>query len=269
MARIDPTARVADGARLGDGVEIGPYCVIGPDVTLGEGVRLMSHVHVTGITTIGAGTEVYPFASLGTPPQSVHYKGEPTRLVIGEKCSIREGVTMNTGTAGGGMETRVGDRGMFMVGSHIGHDCIVGDDVIFANNATLGGHCQVGNHVFLGGLVGAHQFTRIGEQAIIGGMSGVEFDVIPFAAMLGGRGELAGLNIIGLKRRGFSREAIHSLRAAYRALFFGGGTLAGRVDALERDFAGDANVQKIVAFIRAGGKRRLTQPRAGSEDQEP
>jgi UDP-N-acetylglucosamine acyltransferase len=267
VAKVDPTARVAETARLAGGVVVGPYCVIGPEVSLGANVRLHAHVHVTGVTTIGAGTEVYPFASLGTPPQSVHYKGEPTRLVIGEKCSIREHVTMNTGTAGGGGETRVGDRCMFMVGSHVGHDCIVGDDVIFANNATLGGHCQVGNHVFIGGLVGAHQFTRIGEQAVIGGMSGVEFDVIPFAALLGARGELAGLNIVGLKRRGFSREAIHSLRAAYRALFFSGGSLAERVDALERDFADDANVQKIVAFIRAGGKRRITQPRAGGGDE--
>jgi UDP-N-acetylglucosamine acyltransferase len=267
VAKVDPTARVAETARLAGGVVVGPYCVIGPEVSLGANVRLHSHVHVTGMTTIGAGTEVYPFASLGTPPQSVHYKGEPTRLTIGEKCSIREHVTMNTGTVGGGGETRVGDRGMFMVGSHVGHDCIVGDDVIFANNATLGGHCQVGNHVFIGGLVGAHQFTRIGEQAVIGGMSGVEFDVIPFAALLGARGELAGLNIVGLKRRGFSREAIHTLRAAYRALFFSGGSLAERVDAIERDFAGDANVQKIVAFIRAGGKRRITQPRAGGGDE--
>jgi UDP-N-acetylglucosamine acyltransferase len=269
VAKVDPTARVADGARLEGGVEVGPYCIVGNDVKLGAGVRLLSHVHVTGITSIGAGPVVYPFASLGTPPQSVHYKGEPTRLVIGTNCSIREGVTMNTGTAAGGMETRVGDRGMFMVGAHIAHDCKVGDDVIFANNATLGGHCEVGNHVFIGGLVGAHQFTRIGEQAMIGGMSGVECDVIPFTALLGARGELAGLNIVGLKRRAFSREAIHSLRAAYRALFFGGGTQAERVDALEQDFADDENVQKIVAFIRAGGKRRLTQPRAGAGDMEP
>jgi len=268
VAKIDPTARVADGARLGSEVEVGPYCIVGPDVTLGDGVRLHAHVNLAGVTTIGAETQIYPFASLGTPPQSVHYKGEPTKLIVGAKCLIREGVTMNTGTAGGGGETRVGDRCMLMVGSHVAHDCVIGDDVIFANNATLGGHCAVGNHVFIGGMVGAHQFTRIGEQAVIGGMSGVEFDVIPFAALLGGRGELAGLNIVGLKRRGFSREAIHSLRAAYRALFFGEGTLSSRVDAIERDFASDANAQKIVAFIRAGGKRRITVPR-GSGEREP
>jgi UDP-N-acetylglucosamine acyltransferase len=265
VAKIDPTARVADGAKLGSGVEVGPYCIIGPDVTLGDGVRLLSHVNITGATSIGPETVVYPFASLGTPPQSVHYKGEPTKLIVGEKCLIREGVTMNTGTVGGGGETRVGDRCMLMVGSHIAHDCIVGNDVIFANNATLGGHCTVGDFVFLGGMVGAHQFTRIGEQAVIGGMSGVEFDVIPFAALLGARGELAGLNIVGLKRRGFSRDSIHTLRAAYRALFFGDGTLASRVDAVEAKFSADANVQKVVSFIRAGGKRRITLPRGDSE----
>jgi len=265
VAKIDPTARVVDGAKIGAGVEVGPYCIVGPDVALGDGVRLHSHVNLSGVTTIGAETQVYPFASLGTPPQSVHYKGEPTRLVIGSKCLIREGVTINTGTVGDKGVTTVGDRCMLMAGSHVAHDCVVGNDVIFANNATLGGHCQVGDFVFIGGLVGAHQFTRIGEQAVIGGMSGVEFDVIPFGALLGGRGELGGLNIIGLKRRGFSREAIHSLRAAYRALFFGAGTLAERVESVANEFAADTNVQKIIAFIRAGGKRRITLPRGNSE----
>ena len=265
MAKIDPTARVADGAKLGNDVEIGPYCIVGPDVSLGDGVRLHAHVNLAGITSVGAETEIYPFASLGTPPQSVHYKGEPTKLIVGAKCLIRESATMNTGTVGGGGETRVGDRCMFMAYTHVAHDCVVGNDVIFANNATLGGHCSVGDHVFFGGLSAAHQFTRVGEQAVIGGMSGVEFDVIPFGALLGGRGELGGLNLVGLKRRGFSREAIHSLRAAYRALFFGKGTLAERVEAVAEEFAADANVQKIIYFIRAGGKRRITLPRGSAE----
>jgi UDP-N-acetylglucosamine acyltransferase len=199
----------------------------------------------------------------------VHYKGEPTRLTIGADCVLRETVTMNAGTVGGGGETRVGDRGMFMVGSHVGHDCIVGNDVIFANNATLGGHCSVGEHVFFGGLSAAHQFVRIGEHAIVGGMTGIEFDVIPFGAVLGARAELGGLNIVGLKRRKFSRDAIHSLRRAYRALFFGSGSLAERVDRTAEEYAADNNVQKIVSFIRAGGKRRLTLPRAEpGEDEE-
>ena len=268
-AKIDPTARVADGARLGAGVEVGPYCVIGPGAVIGDGCRLIAHVYIEGLTTIGARTTVYPFASLGTPPQSVHYKGEPTRLTIGSDCALREGVTMNTGTVTGGAETRVGDRCMFMTGSHVGHDSVVGSHVYFANNATLGGHCSVGDHVFFGGLSAAHQYVRIGEQAVIGGMSGVEFDVIPFGAALGARAELGGLNIVGLKRRKFAREAIHSLRRAYRALFFGQGTFAERVDGVAADFAGDANVQKIISFIRTGGKRPLTLPRAEAGDEEP
>jgi UDP-N-acetylglucosamine acyltransferase len=268
IAKIDSTAQVADGAQLGAGVEIGPYCVIGPGAVIGDGCRLLAHVFIDGLTTIGPRTTVYPFVSLGTPPQSVHYKGEATRLTIGADCSLREHVTMNTGTIAGGGETRVGDRSMFMVGAHVGHDCVVGSDVIFANNATLGGHCTVGDHVFLGGLTGIHQHVRIGEQVIVGGMTGVEFDVIPFGAVLGARGELAGLNVIGLKRRKYSHESIHSLRHAYRMLFFGAGSFADRVDKVATEFSGDANVQKIIAFIRAGSKRRLTLPRAGGGNHE-
>lgn len=267
-AKIDPTARVADGARLGAGVEVGPYCVIGPGAIIGDGCRLLAQVYIDGLTTIGPRTTVYPFVSLGTPPQSVHYKGEATRLTIGADCSLREHVTMNTGTVAGGGETRVGDRSMFMVGAHVGHDCVVGSDVIFANNATLGGHCTVGDHAFLGGLTGIHQHVRIGEQVIVGGMTGVEFDVIPFGAVLGARGELAGLNVVGLKRRKHSREAIHSLRHAYRMLFFGAGSFADRVDKVAAEFSGDANVQKIITFIRAGSRRRLTLPRAGGGNDE-
>jgi UDP-N-acetylglucosamine acyltransferase len=212
---------------------------------------------------------IYPFASLGTPPQSVHYKGEASRLIIGEKCMIREGVTMNTGTAGGRMETTVGDNCMFMVASHVGHDCTVGNNVIFANNATLGGHCSVGDNVFMGGLSAAHQFVRIGEQSVIGGLAGVEFDVIPFGAVLGARAELGGLNIIGMKRRGISRESIHRMRRAYRMLFFGAGSLAERVEDVAAEFAGDDNVLKIVEFVRGGKKRRLTLPRTNGGEQEP
>ncbi|MEX2128930.1 MAG: acyl-ACP--UDP-N-acetylglucosamine O-acyltransferase [Xanthobacteraceae bacterium] len=268
MAKIDPTARVADGARLGADVEIGPYCVVGAGASLGDGCRLLAHVHIAGLTEIGARAIIYPFASLGTAPQSVHYKGEETRLVIGADCTIREGVTMNTGTAGGLGETRVGKRCTFMVGAHVAHDCVVGNDAIFANNAILAGHCSLGDHVFFGGNSAAHQHVRIGEQAVIGGMTGIEFDVIPFAAVLGARAELGGLNVVGLKRRGFSREAIHALRRAYKMLFFGADTLAERVERVAVEFASDPNVQKIIDFIRAGGKRRLTQPRARGGDQE-
>ena len=193
MAAIDATARVADGARIGDDVEIGPYCLVGPDVELKDGVRLIAHVNVAGVTTIGEATVVYSFASLGTPPQSVHYRGEPTKLVVGPRCQIREGVTMNTGTVGGGGITRVGARCFFMVSSHVAHDCDVGDDVTFANNAVIGGHASIGNNTFLGGNCAVHQFCRIGEGVMLSGLSGVvdghrSVRFCPWYAACGARG---------------------------------------------------------------------------------
>jgi UDP-N-acetylglucosamine acyltransferase len=246
---IDPTARIDAGARIDASVEIGPYCVIGPQVELRRGVRLLAHVCVTGSTSIGEGTLVYPFASLGTPPQSVHYRGGATRLVIGAACELREGVTMNTGTESGGGITRVGDRCSFMVGSHVGHDCV------------LGGHVSVGNYTFLGGHVAIHQFVRIGEGVMMAGMSAARDDIIPFGFALGQTGALVGLNIVGLRRRGATRAEMHRLRRAYRSLFFVEGRLADRIEAIEREFAGDPMVGKIVAFVRAGGKRPLMRPR--------
>lgn len=258
--RIDPLSRVEDGATLGAGVEIGPFCTVGADVVLGAGVKLVSHVSIAGRTTIGENSTVYPFASLGFAPQSLGYKGEPARLVIGRNCTIREHVTMNVGTAGGHMETVVGDNGFFMVNSHVAHDCIVGDNAIFANNATLAGHVTVGNNVFLGGMAAIHQFVRIGDNAIVGGLCGLQHDLIPFGAMIYGRSGLGGLNIIGMKRRGFSRPQIHALRAAYRELFYSGGALSERADRVAERFADDANVLHIVGFVRSCGKRRLTVP---------
>jgi len=259
---IDPTARVSDGARIGANVAIGPYCLIGPQVELDGGVRLIGHVNVTGVTRIGEGTIVYPFASLGTPPQSVHYRGGATRLVVGAHCELREGVTMNTGTENGGGMTRVGERCVFMVGAHVGHDCVVGDAVTLANNAMLGGHVRVGDHAFLGGHVAIHQFVRIGEGVMMAGMSAARDDIIPFGFALGQTGALVGLNVVGLRRRGATRDELHRLRHAYRGLFFVEGSLAGRVDAVAREFAGDPLVEKIIAFIRAGGKRPLMRPRS-------
>jgi UDP-N-acetylglucosamine acyltransferase len=273
---IDPTARVAAGARIGDSVEIGPYCLVGPQVELQRGVRLIAHVNVTGATTIGEDTVVYPFSSLGTPPQSAHYRGGATRLLIGARCELRESVTINTGTEDGGAVTRVGDRCSFMVGSHVGHDCSVGDDVIFANNVVLGGHVSVGNYTFLGGHVAIHQFVRIGEGAMMAGMSAARDDIIPFGFALGQTGALVGLNTVGLRRRGVDRAEMHRLRRAYRSLFFVEGRLPERIDAIAREFADDSLVGKIVAFIRAGGKRPLMRPRrrrsgdalAGAESEE-
>ena len=258
---IDPTARVADGARIGESVEIGPYCLVGPQVELKAGVRLIAHVNVAGVTSIGEGTVIYPFASLGTPPQSVHYRGGPTRLVIGARCELREGVTMNTGTEAGGGITRVGERCMFMVGAHVGHDCVVGDEVTLANNTMLGGHVSVGDYAFLGGHVAIHQFVRIGEGVMMAGLSAARDDIIPFGFALGQTGALVGLNMVGLRRRGATRADMHRLRRAYRGLFFAEGRLADRIEAVAREFADDPLVGKIVSFIRAGGKRPLMRPR--------
>lgn len=265
---IDPTARVAAGARIGDNVEIGPYCIVGPHVEIKSGARLLAHVHVTGVTTIGEGTVVYPFASLGTPPQSVHYRGGATRLVIGARCELRESVTMNTGTEDGGGVTRVGERCFFLVGSHVGHDCRVGNDVTFANNAVIGGHVSVGDYTFLGGNSAIHQYVRVGEGAMIAGLAAIRDDIIPFGFALGNPCALVGLNIVGLRRRDATRTEMHRLRRAYRGLFFAGGRLVDRIDTVEREFGDDPLVGKIVGFIRAGGKRPLMRPRAGGKADE-
>ncbi len=185
MSMIDPTARIEDGAVVGEGTSIGPYSIIGPNVVIGANCKLIAHVHITAHTTIGDDCTIYPFVSLGTPPQSLSYRGEPTKLQIGSGCTIRESVTMNAGTVGGGGITRIGDRGYFMNCSHVGHDCQVGNDVIFATSATLGGHCEIGDYVFIGGLSAVHQFTRIGSQVMVGGVCGVRGDVIPFGLVNG------------------------------------------------------------------------------------
>lgn len=268
MTSIDSTARIERGAQIGQNVTIGPYTVIGPQVTIADECRLGPHVNLAGRTTIGPRTSISAFASLGTPPQSVHYRGEDTELTIGADCDIREHVTMNIGTAKGRGATKVGDHCFVMVGSHIGHDCAIGNHVIFANNATLGGFCEIGDHVFLGGLCAVHQFVRIGEQAIIGGLAGVAFDVIPYAAVVGHRGRLAGLNRVGLKRRGLSTPDIQKIYKAYKDIFFGEGTLTERVAGVAAAYAGDPQVMRMVDFIRAGKSRRLTIPRVDRDEDD-
>lgn len=263
--RIHASAVVAPEARIEEGVEIGPFCVVGPDVTLASGVSLLSHVVVAGRTRIGARTRVFPFASLGHAPQDLKYRGEPTALEIGEDCLIREGVTINCGTAGGGGVTRVGARSVFLAQSHVAHDCQVGDEVIFSNNVMLAGHCRVGDRAILGGGAAVHQFVRIGTLAFIGGLAGVEHDVIPYGIALGNRANLAGLNVVGLKRRGFSREQIHELRRAYRMLFGSTGTLQDRAAEVAAGFAGRPEVEHIVDFVREGGDRALCTPRDGKD----
>src|ERR1700704_6141354 len=260
MSMIDPTARIEDGAAIGDGSSIGPYCVIGPDVVIGAGCKLIAHVHVTAQTTIGDGCTIYPFASLGTPPQSLSYRGEPTRLAIGNGCTIREQVTMNAGTVAGGGTTRVGDRGYFMNCSHFGHDCQVGTDVIFATSATLGGQCEIGDFVFIGGLSAVHQFTRIGPQVMVGGVCGVRGDVIPFGLVHGQYATLEGLNIIGMKRRKFTRERLATLRSFYQKLFHGPGIFAERLNEVQPLAAEDPAIKEILAFIGDGKLRALCLP---------
>jgi UDP-N-acetylglucosamine acyltransferase len=254
---IDPSARIAPTAAIGTDVTVGPYCTIGPHVTVGDGCRLLGHVNLTGHTIIGARTVIHPFASLGSPPQSVHYRGGPTRLVVGAECDIRESVTMSTGTEDGGGVTQVGDRCFFLVGSHVGHDCSVGNNVTFANNVMLGGHVSVGAYVVFGGGAAVRQFVRIGEGAMITGLSGVRADVIPWGMLDGRRAKLVGLNVIGMRRRGFAKADIHCYREAYRALFFGGGEFRARLERVAADYGGDAQVKKMIDFIR-GGKRPLT-----------
>ncbi len=264
MAEVHATAIVEAGARLGRDVVVGPFCTVGPDVVLEDGVNLISHVVVAGRTAIGPRTTVYPFASIGMPPQDLKYKGEPSRLEVGADNTIREHVTMNLGTEGGGMLTRIGDHGLFMVGAHVAHDCTVGNHVIFANNATLGGHVVVDDYAIIGGLAAVHQFCRIGAHAIIGGVSAVVQDVIPYGSASGDRARLVGLNIVGLRRREFSRTDIQALRTAYRLLFAEEGTLSERIDDVARMYADNVAVMDIVTFMRAESARAICQPKAGN-----
>jgi UDP-N-acetylglucosamine acyltransferase len=262
---IHPTAVVDPAAKIGANVSIGPYCVVGAHVKLGDGVQLLSHVVVEGRTSIGAGTVVYPFASLGHQPQDLKYKGEPSTLDIGSNNQIREHVTMNPGTEGGGMATKVGNNCLFMMSAHVAHDCQVGDHVILANNATLAGHVTVGDYAIIGGLAAVHQFVRIGAHAMIGGMSGVENDVIPYGAVKGERAHLAGLNLVGLERRGFGRDDVRSLRSAYRMLFAHEGTMAERLEEVARLYKNEEHIGSVVEFIRSRANRALCQPKNDEE----
>src|SRR5258708_23301230 len=265
MAEIHPTAIVEPGAKLAASARVGPYCVVGAKVELGEEVELLSHVVVAGRTSIGAGTRIFPFASIGQQPQDLKYQGEDSALVVGRRNIIREYVTMNPGTTGGGMVTRVGDNCLFMASAHVAHDCALGNNVIMANNSMLAGHVVVGDYAIFGGLSAAQQFTRIGPHAMIGGLTGVERDVIPYGSVIGDRARLVGLNIVGLQRRGFSREDIHALRSAYDMLFAqDNGTLAERVAAVAERFAEVRPVREIIEFVRAENSRGLVQPKSGN-----
>lgn len=258
---IHPTAIVDKSAEFGTDVEIGPYCIVGPNVKVGARTRLIAHVFVERETTFGEDNVVHPYATIGQPAQDTSYKNEPTTLVIGSHNTIREHVSMHRGTLRGRGATVVGDNGFFMAQSHVAHDCIVGNNVILAQGATLGGYVQVSDHVIMGGLSAVHQNGRIGRHAFIGGLAAVVADVIPYGSVFGNHAQLAGLNIVGLKRRGFARDAIHDLRAAYRLLFAEEGTFQERLDDVAELYAHVAEVREIVSFIRADSQRALCMPK--------
>lgn len=258
---IHPTAIIHPDAVLGNHVLIGPYCTVGAHVQLGDHVELISHVVMDGHTTVGDHTKIFPFSSIGLVPQDLKYAGEPSRVEIGHHTIIREHVTINPGTTGGGMLTRVGNHCLLMVNSHVAHDCIVGDHVIMANNATLAGHVVVGDYAILGGLSAVRQFVRIGHHAMIAGLSGIGDDVIPYGQAMGERASLVGLNLIGLKRRQFNREDIHILRTLYRLLFSPEGTLQERVDDAREMFPDHKEVSEILNFITSENSRSLCQPK--------
>lgn len=254
---IHPLALVDPAARLDEGCRIGPFCIVGPEVELGRDVVLKSHVVVTGQTTIGPGTVIFPFASIGEIPQDLKFRGERTRLVIGARNRIREYVTMNPGTEGGGGETVVGDDGLFMAGSHVAHDCRIGDRVILVNHASVAGHCVIGDDVILGGLSGVHQWVRIGRGAMIGALTMVTADVIPFGLVQGPRGHLDGLNLVGLRRRGASREQITALREALARLSQGSFRDSARELADEAD---EPMVREVLDFILGPTDRSFLAP---------
>lgn len=265
MADVHPTSIVEPGARLGEGVRVGPFCTIASGVELGAGCELVSHVVIAGNTRIGPRGKFFPFASIGHQPQDLKYAGEASQLEIGADCVVREGVTMNPGTAGGGMVTRVGERCVFLAHSHVGHDSTIGDDVVLSNNVMIAGHVTVGDCAILSGGVGVHQFARVGAHSFVGGLSGLEGDLIPYGLALGNRAHLAGLNLVGLRRRNFPRDSIAALQGAYRILFGEEGVMKARIDEAAAAHGGDPHVAILIDFLRASGDRPICRPR-GARD---
>ncbi len=255
--QIHSLAVVDPAARLGMNVVIGPFCTVGPDAEIEDGACLISHVVIDGHTRIGADAVLYPFVTVGMAPQDLKYRDEPTRTEIGARSQLREHVTIHRGTATGRGITRVGTDCMLMAVSHVAHDCQIGNGVIVANNVVMGGHVSIGDNAVIGGAAAIHQFVRIGRAAMIGGVSGVEADVIPFAIALGNRARLASLNVIGLRRRSFSREQIARLRAAFKLMFRDPGIFAQRVEQARASFGADALVAEVLAFMDAPSKRGL------------
>ena len=256
---IHETSIIESGAELGEGVIIGPFCHVGSDVIVGDNSHLLSHVSLCGSTRIGTNARIFPFASVGSAPQDLKYAGEKSELVIGDHCLIREGVTVNTGTSGGGNLTRIGNHCVLLAYAHIAHDCSIGNHVILSNAAMLAGHCVVGDHVIFGGGAGVHQFCRIGSHSFIGGMAGVDADILPFGTVLGNRAHLAGVNIIGMKRAGIERPSIHSVRHLYKGLFDGSAPIHTRAESLRADTT-DTYCLEILDFILYDATRPLCVP---------
>ena len=260
MSGIHPSAVIEEGARIDPSARVGPFCVVGAGVTLGPDVDLKSHVVVTGDTEVGAGTVIFSFAVIGEIPQDLKFRGEASRLRIGQRNRIREHVTMNCGTEGGGGVTQVGDDGLFMAGCHIAHDAVIGDRVIVVNSAAVAGHCVIEDDVIIGGLSGIHQWVRVGQGAIIGAVTMVTNDVIPYGLVQAPRGYLDGLNLVGLKRRGVARGDITALRAAFQMLAQGEGTFHDRAERLGAETE-SAYVRQIVDFVMADTGRRFLTPK--------
>ena len=264
---VHPMAVVEDGAIIGDGVRIGPFCHVGRDAVIGDGCELVSHVAVTGATTLGAGSRVFPNAVLGAAPQNLKHRGGRTTLTIGRNATIRESVTMHTGSDSSHGATTVGDNGYFMAYSHVAHDCRIGNGVTLANGAMLAGHCELGDNVVVGGLTAVHQFSRIGDNAFLSGCSAVPGDVIPFGLARGNLAKLRGLNVIGMRRSGMSKPEIQAVRAAYRTIFDRSRTLAENLETARRDFADSPTALSLVEFLSARGKRYfVTPPLDGGDD---
>jgi len=262
---VHPTAIVDSKAELASGVSIGPYCLVGPDVVIGENTELLSHTTVTGRTTMGAGNRVFPFSSIGQEPQDLKYHGEDSEVVIGDNNTFRENVTVNSGTEGGGMVTRMGSNNLLMAYTHVAHDCILGDGIVLANCSTLAGHVEVDDGAIIGGLSAIQQFVRIGQFAMIGGMSGVTKDVPPFCLVAGGyRAGLSGLNVIGLKRRGYTLEQVSRLKEVYRALLQESGKKDERLAAARALAGEDENAFSLIEFV-SSAKRGLTMHGRDSE----
>ncbi len=262
-ASIHPLAVVEEGAVIGENVRIGPFCHVGAKVKLGDGCELISHVSVTGLTTIGRNARIFPCAVIGGEPQSIHHAGEETTLTIGDNCTMREGVTMNTGTVEGGGKTVVGNNNLFLANSHVAHDCQLGDNIILSNNVMLAGHVKVEDRVILGGGSAVHQFTRIGRQAFIGGLSAVSYDVIPYGMLNGNPGILGGLNVVGMTRAGIERSVIHQVRRAFKQIFEGEGSARTNAEAIRGEYLDCPQVIEILDFIAAESDRALSSPYRG------